>query len=31
MIKFEQANVTYPGGVSAMRDLDLEIGDGSSS
>src|SRR5690606_20957216 len=28
MIRFEQANVTYPGGVSAMRDLDLEIGDG---
>jgi len=28
MIKFEQANVTYAGGVSAMKDLDLEIGDG---
>ena len=28
MIKFEQANVTYRGGVSAMKDLDLEIGDG---
>ena len=25
MIKFEHANVTYPGGVSAMKDLDLEI------
>ncbi len=28
MIRFEQASVTYPGGVSAMKDLDLEIGDG---
>ena len=28
MIRFEQANVTYDGGVSAMKDLDLEIGDG---
>jgi len=28
MIRFEQANVTYEGGVSAMKDLDLEIGDG---
>ncbi|MGH1503147.1 MAG: phosphonate ABC transporter ATP-binding protein [Acidimicrobiales bacterium] len=28
MIRFRQANVTYPGGVSAMRDLDLEIADG---
>ena len=25
---FEKANVTYDGGVSAMKDLDLEIGDG---
>jgi phosphonate transport system ATP-binding protein len=28
MIRFEQASVTYPGGVSALRSLDLEIGDG---
>lgn len=28
MIRFEQANVTYKGGVVAMKDLDLEIGDG---
>lgn len=28
MIRFQQANVTYPGGVSAMVDLDLEIGQG---
>lgn len=28
MIRFQQANVTYPGGVSAMVDLDLEIGKG---
>lgn len=28
MIRFEQATVTYPGGVTAMRDVDLEIGDG---
>ena len=28
MIRFEQANVTYDGGVVAMKDLDLEIGDG---
>jgi phosphonate transport system ATP-binding protein len=28
MIRFEQANVTYAGGVSAMKDLDLTIEDG---
>lgn len=28
MIRFEQANVTYAGGVTAMRDLDLHIGEG---
>jgi phosphonate transport system ATP-binding protein len=28
MIRFEQANVTYDGGVVAMKDVDLEIGDG---
>jgi phosphonate transport system ATP-binding protein len=28
MIRFEQASVTYPGGVIAMKDLDLEIGEG---
>jgi len=28
MIRFEKATVTYPGGVSAMKDLDLEIRDG---
>ncbi len=28
MIKFTNANVTYPNGVSAMKDLDLEINDG---
>ena len=28
MIRFEQANVIYDGGVVAMKDLDLEIGDG---
>jgi phosphonate transport system ATP-binding protein len=28
MIRFEQASVTYPGGVSAMNDLDLQIGEG---
>ncbi|NNE13250.1 MAG: phosphonate ABC transporter ATP-binding protein [Ilumatobacter sp.] len=28
MIRFEQANVTYPGGVVAMKDLDLSIGEG---
>lgn len=28
MIRFEKANVTYRGGVSAMKDLDLEIGEG---
>ncbi len=28
MIRFEQANVTYDGGVSAMKDVDLEIADG---
>src|SRR6056297_2506615 len=25
MIRFEQASVTYPGGVTAMKDLDLTI------
>ena len=28
MIKFTNANVTYPNGVSAMKDLNLEIEDG---
>ena len=28
MIRFSKANVTYPNGVSAMNDLDLEIDDG---
>jgi phosphonate transport system ATP-binding protein len=28
MIRFEQASVTYPGGVTALKELDLEIGDG---
>ena len=28
MIRFSKANVTYPNGVSAMKDLDLEIDDG---
>jgi phosphonate transport system ATP-binding protein len=28
MIRFEQASVTYPGGVRALRDVDLEIADG---
>jgi len=28
MIRFEKATVTYPGGVTALRDLDLEITDG---
>jgi phosphonate transport system ATP-binding protein len=28
MIRFENANVTYDGGVSAMKNLDLEISDG---
>ena len=28
MIRFEQASVTYPGGVHAMRDLSLTIDDG---
>ncbi|MAT05453.1 MAG: phosphonate ABC transporter ATP-binding protein [Acidimicrobiaceae bacterium] len=28
MIRFDKASVTYPGGVVAMKDLDLEIGDG---
>lgn len=28
MIRFQQASVTYRGGVTAMRDLDLEIADG---
>jgi phosphonate transport system ATP-binding protein len=28
MIRFERASVTYAGGVHAMKDLDLEIGDG---
>jgi phosphonate transport system ATP-binding protein len=28
MIRFEQASVTYAGGVVAMKDLDLEIDDG---
>ena len=28
MIRFQNASVTYPGGVVAMRDLDLQIDDG---
>jgi phosphonate transport system ATP-binding protein len=28
VIRFEQASVTYAGGVVAMKDLDLQIGDG---
>ena len=28
MIRFEKASVTYRGGVAALKDLDLEIGDG---
>ena len=28
MIKFENVNVTYPGGVVALKDLNLEIKDG---
>ena len=28
MIKFENVNVTYPGGVVALKDLNLEINDG---
>lgn len=28
MIRFERATVTYPGGVTALRNLDLEIPDG---
>jgi len=28
MIKFQKASITYGGGVHAMKDLDLEIGDG---
>lgn len=28
MIRFENAGVTYPGGVTALKGLDLEIGDG---
>ena len=28
MIRFSNASVTYPGGVSAMKDLDLTIGQG---
>ena len=28
MIKFENASVTYPGGVHALQDLTLEIPDG---
>jgi phosphonate transport system ATP-binding protein len=28
MIRFEQASVTYAGGVHALRDVDLEIADG---
>ena len=28
MIRFSKANVTYPNGVSAMKDLDLQIDDG---
>ena len=28
MIKFENVSVTYPGGVVALKDLDLEIKEG---
>ena len=28
MIKFENVSVTYPGGVEALKDLNLEIKDG---
>ena len=28
MIKFENVRVTYPGGVEALKDLDLEINEG---
>jgi len=28
MIRFSRASVTYPGGVTALKDLDLEIADG---
>ena len=28
MIKFENVSVTYPGGVEALKDLDLEINQG---
>jgi phosphonate transport system ATP-binding protein len=28
MIRFQQASVTYPGGVHALKDIDLEIADG---
>ena len=28
MIRFENASVTYGGGVHALKDLDLEIADG---
>ena len=28
MIKFENVSVTYPGGVEALKDLDLEINEG---
>ena len=28
MIRFEQASVTYPGGVTAMKNVDLQIDDG---
>jgi len=28
MIRFDNASVVYPGGVTALRDLDLEIADG---
>jgi phosphonate transport system ATP-binding protein len=28
MIRFEKASITYPGGVHALKDLDLEIPDG---
>ena len=28
MIKFENVSVTYPGGVEALKDLNLEINDG---
>ena len=28
MIKFENVSVTYPGGVEALKNLDLEINEG---